>query len=133
MGRPKKKQLNEWLRKRRKPLPKSLFKKKVMTDGMSAVYKALWAIRGRTNQQFTATHKEIGKRAGISPSGPEKSDVWYCVFVPSAYTGRWAFLLTPIQQPSYSVRSSYLTSVNRQGLLIVCATYSTTRPPDTTG
>ncbi len=68
MGRPKKKQLNEWLRKRRKSLPKSLFKKKVMTDGMSAVYNALWAIRGRTNRQFTATHKEIGERAGISPS-----------------------------------------------------------------
>ena len=68
MGRPKKKQLNEWLRKRRKPLPKSLFKKKPMPDGMFAVYKALCAIGGRTNQQFPATHEEIGKRAGISPS-----------------------------------------------------------------
>ena len=68
MGRPKKKLLNEWLRKRRKTLPKSLFKKKPMTDGMFAVYKALWAIRGSTNRMFTASHEEIGKRAKRAPS-----------------------------------------------------------------
>lgn len=68
MRRRKKNPLDKWLRKRRNPLPKSLFEKKRMTDGMFTVYQALWKIGGGPNRQFTATHEEIGKEAGVSPS-----------------------------------------------------------------